>query len=171
MDNIDNNTKVQLIYKFGLVRHLVGKSNVAVWNPKQGRIFFALPQEFVEDTSPHFTCHAVSIEITPDRFVDDKFEFTNKVWDEIENEVDTGNIPNNGEIFSSKHDVIQWILSNTSDEGNKILTMMTTNDWTLMLDPVESAEALIAIEKTILKTSNITTTPVSSPSLPQKPIP
>lgn len=142
------------MYKFGLIRHLIGRSTVAVWSQKQGRLLFALPQEFVEDASPHFTCHTVSIPISADRIdKDGAFVFTNSTWDEIEHEVENGSIPSNGSILSSKDETIQWLLSNTKSEGDQVLTMMTASDWALMLDPNESEEALQAIRNSIIKPS------------------
>jgi hypothetical protein len=47
------------------------QSIVGVYSPKKCRLFLALPQEFVEGASPHFTCHTVSIPISYDRITAD----------------------------------------------------------------------------------------------------
>jgi hypothetical protein len=64
--NLDPDAKALLLYKFGIVRHLIAKSNVAVWCPSSGRLNFSLPQEFSE-VSHVFSCMTVSIPATEDR--------------------------------------------------------------------------------------------------------
>jgi len=143
------------VYKFGLIRHLIGRSTVAVWSKKQGWLLFALPQVFVEDASSHLTCDIVSIPISADRVdKDGAFVFTNSTWDEVEHEAENGSIPSNGSILSSKNETIQWLLSNTKSEDDQVLTMMMVSDWALNLDPNESEEALLqAIRNSIIKPS------------------
>jgi hypothetical protein len=63
---LDPDAKALLLYKFGIVRHLIAKSNVAVWCPSSGRLNFSLPQEFSE-VSHVFSCMTVSIPATEDR--------------------------------------------------------------------------------------------------------
>eukprot|EP01038_Epipyxis_sp_PR26KG_P004048 gene4048-5790_t len=149
--SMEEDDRVMMIYKFGIIRHLIGKSNVAVWSPSKSRMFFSLPQEFVDDpcTTPDVSCHTISMPMTADRVKDKVFLFTNKVWDEIEHELENGPIPNNGEIMPCKQ-AIQWILSHTRDESDQIFTMMQPQDWEKVLNPEDCEDALNAIRATIV---------------------
>lgn len=141
--------KALLLYKFGIIRHLIGKSNVAVWNPSKELMHFSLPQEFSEG-SKEINCLTVSVPMKPDRIVDSLFTFNNGVWDEIENEVENGTT-NTGVMMGSKQ-AVQWLLAFTRHEDHQILSMMTGQDWENMLDPSKSqdtAEALQSIQSSI----------------------
>lgn len=141
--------KALLLYKFGIIRHLIGKSNVAVWNPSKLQMHFSLPQEFAEG-SKEINCLTVTVPMTADRIVDESFIFNNSVWDEIENEVEHG-ASNTGVMMVSKQ-AVQWLLSFTRHEDHQILSMMTSQDWEMMLDPAKSqdtAEALHSIQSSI----------------------
>ena len=134
--------KSLLLYKFDIVRHLIGKSNVAVWNPVKKQIHFSLPREFVEDTK-EFCCLTVTIPMSADRIVDGTFTFNNTVWDEIENEVETGT-SQTGEMMPSKQ-AVQWLLSFTRHDEHQILSMMAAADWENMLDPSKSEDTKAAL--------------------------
>lgn len=72
-----------LLYKFGIVKTIIHRSNVAIWSPQYGTMYFSFPTESPNDSSSysHFTA---SIPMYEDRIRDDQFRFDNKVWDEIE---------------------------------------------------------------------------------------
>ena len=39
---LNEEKKTNLLYKFGIIRHLIGKSNVSVWSPKTNRMSFSV---------------------------------------------------------------------------------------------------------------------------------
>ena len=129
--------KTVLLYKFGIVRHLISKSNVAVWNPDTEEMHFSLPREFAED-SKEISCLCVTIPMKAERIMNGTFTFNNAVWDEIEQEVEHGT-EQSGVMMLSK-DAVQWLLSFTRHSGHQILSMMSTADWEPMLDPSKNAE-------------------------------
>jgi hypothetical protein len=129
--------KAVLLYKFGIVRHLIGKSNMAVHNPSKEQMHFSLPREFAED-STDVNCLTVTIPMKAERIVDGTFTFNNAVWDEIEQEVEHGTVPT-GEMMLAR-DAIQWLLSFTRHENHQILSMLPTTEWEAMLDPSKSQE-------------------------------
>jgi len=73
-----------LLYKFGIVKTIIHRSNVAIWSQKYGTMYFSFPMEVSNDNASysHFTA---SIPMYEDRIRNDQFRFDNKVWDEIEN--------------------------------------------------------------------------------------
>jgi hypothetical protein len=149
---LNEEEKTNLLYKFGIIRHLIGKSNVSVWSPKTNRMSFSLPQKIHANTSDEQSFALVSIAMPLEKVSGDIFSFTNKVWDEIEDEVETGAVTA-GELVELQK-ASQSILSVTKDEGHKLYTMLSPEDWQYMLDPSEStdtSEALKAIKNTIFK--------------------
>lgn len=144
--------RTNLLYKFGIVRHLISKSNVAIWSPVTKKMLFCLPQKIQSGNVEEQSYALVSINCDESRVNDETFAFTNKVWDEIENEVETGEVTA-GEIVEQPQ-AIQSILSVTKDTGHKLFTMLSPEDWQYMLDPTGSAdttEALKAIKNTIFQ--------------------
>lgn len=135
--------KAALLYKFGIVRHLINKSNMAVYNPDKEQMHFSLPREFAQD-STEVNCLAVTIPMKADRIVDGTFTFNNSVWDEIEQEVEHGAVPT-GELLLAK-DAVQWLLSFTRHEGHQILSMLSAAEWEQMLDPAKSEETEEALK-------------------------
>jgi hypothetical protein len=135
--------KALLLYKFGIVRRLISKSNVAVYNPGKEQMHFSLPREFAGDTTD-VNCLTVTIAMKPDRIVNGTFTFDNTVWDEIEHEVEHGTDPT-GEMRLAK-DAVQWLLSFTRHEDHQILSMVSTEDWENMLDPAKSADTAEALQ-------------------------
>lgn len=129
--------KAVLLYKFGVVRHLVGKSNMAVFNPDKEQMHFVLPREFADDSS-EINCLTVSIPMKVERIVDGVFTFNNAVWDEIEQEVEHSAVPT-GEMLLAK-DAVQWLLSFTRHAHHQILSMLPAEDWEIMLDPTKSQD-------------------------------
>jgi len=132
-----------LLYKFGIIRQLIGKSNVAVWNPDQEKMHFSLPREFSEGTN-EVSCLTVSIPMTADRLVNNTFTFNNTVWDEIESEVENGATAT-GEMRDSNV-AVQWLLSFTRHAGHQILSMMSEADWEHTLDPAKSEDTAAALQ-------------------------
>jgi hypothetical protein len=115
---------------------------------------FSLPQKMLSEDSNDQSYAIVSITVSDDRIINngDQFLFTNKVWDEIENEVETGEVTA-GE-FVEQPKAINSILAITKDSGHKLFTMLSQEDWQYMLDPRESndtTEALKAIKASIFK--------------------
>mmetsp|Transcript_14110 Transcript_14110/g.15296 ORF Transcript_14110/g.15296 Transcript_14110/m.15296 type:complete len:291 (+) Transcript_14110:75-947(+) len=150
--SLSEEDKTNLLYKFGVVRHLIGKSNICIWSPVTNRMHFSLPQKIQSGNTSDQSYALVSIAMTEDKLTGDTFDFTNKVWDEIENEVETGEVTA-GEIVEQQK-AIQSILSITKHPGHKLYTMLSEDDWQYMLDPSESpdtSEALKAIKSTIFK--------------------
>jgi len=144
--------KANLLYKFGVIRQLIGKSNVCVWSPKSNRMFFSLPEKTADGSADDGSFAIVSIPIRSEQVSEDTFLFTNKIWDEIENEVEHGEVQA-GEMVTLQR-AIQWILAITKEDGHKLFTMMNAEDWNFMLNPQESSdtvEALKAIRNTILQ--------------------
>ena len=144
--------RTNLLYKFGIVRHLIGKSNVAIWSPVTKKLNFSLPQKMLAEDDNDQSYAIVSIHCDDDRVTGETFLFTNKVWDEIENEVETGEVTAGEMVEQSK--AIQSILAVTKDAGHKLYTMLSEEDWQYMLDPRESndtTEALKAIKNSIFK--------------------
>ena len=39
---LNEEKKTNLLYKFGIIRHLIGKSNMSVWSPKTIRMSFSV---------------------------------------------------------------------------------------------------------------------------------
>lgn len=122
---------------------MINKSNMAVYNPDKEQMHFSLPREFAED-STEVNCLTVTIPMKADRIVDGTFTFNNSVWDEIEHEVEHGEVPT-GELMLAKA-AVQWLLSFTRHEGHQILSMLTTAEWEQMLDPSKSEETEEALK-------------------------
>eukprot|EP01032_Pedospumella_encystans_P020678 gene20678-23485_t len=137
-------TRALLLYKFGIIRQLIGKSNVAVWNPEQGKMHFSLPREFAEGNSNKMCCLTVTVPMEADRILNNTITFNNTVWDEIESEVESGT-SGSGEMRESDA-AIQWLLSFTRHAGHQILSMMTEADWEQTLDPTKSEDTAAALQ-------------------------
>lgn len=58
--------RTNLLYKFGIIRNLVGKSNVAVWDKDKKVMHFSLPQEFVDGGDKEFKCLCISVPLCND---------------------------------------------------------------------------------------------------------
>ncbi len=70
----------------------------------------------------------------------------------IENEVEHGAIHAGQEVDMQR--AMNFILDVTKEDGHKLFTMMTPQDWQYMMDPSESAdttEALRVIRNSILE--------------------
>lgn len=147
--------KVVLMYKFGVIRQLIGKSVVGVWSPESNRLYLSIPQDGIgsKEDSTSFYCHCVSIPVSEDRLGVDGiiFDFNNSVWDEIEHELaNTGCAEEaNGELVEGKQ-AIDWIFSVRKRPGARVLTPMTSEDWDAFLDPQQSKEAIDAIRKNLI---------------------
>lgn len=72
-----------LLYKFGIVKSIIHRSNVAIWSPQYGTMYFSFPIE-VSNGSESYSHFTASIPMYEDRIRNDQFRFDNKVWDEIE---------------------------------------------------------------------------------------
>jgi hypothetical protein len=147
---LSSEAKALLLYKYGIIRRLIGQTNAAVWNPSKGMMHFSLPNGSSDESKePAFM--TATIAMSAERIVNQVFSFTNAVWDEIEQEVEHGT-SNSGEMMSAAR-AEQWLLSFTRDDDHQILSMMPTGDWETVLDPSKSsdtAEALQAIQTGIV---------------------
>lgn len=174
---LEPETKAFLLYKFGIIRHLIGKSNVAVWSPSNSQLHFSLPQEFSEDTKD-FGCLTVSIPVEAERVAQGEFRFSNSVWDEIEAELERphaaqdnaedggggtenpGNTTNGcGSEIQPSRLAMQWILAKTREQGSAIFTAMAPAEWEYMMDPqasADTAEAVRAIRENLVDAAQIT---------------
>lgn len=145
-----------LLYKFGIIRHLISKSNVALWT--NDNISFSLPQN-ISSNPEESTFVIVSIPFAKDRLQDGQtFYFTNKIWDEIEEKVESGAVQA-GETVNLP-EATKFILAGTKENDHLLFTMLSPSDWVYMLDPkdnLDTSEALVAIRNSIFE-------PLISPS-------
>lgn len=151
-NGLSEEEKANLLYKFGVVRQLIGRSNVCAWSPKANRMYFSLPERTTDGGADEGSFAIVSIPLEATEVTEESFMFTNKVWDAIENEVEHGEVQAGEMVPLSR--AIQWILAVTKETGHKLYTMMNGEDWNYMLNPQESSdtiEALKAIRNTILQ--------------------
>ena len=113
---------------------------------------FSLPQKISSGPIEEQSYALVSIACEEERVNGETFAFTNKVWDEIENEIESGEVTV-GEIVEQQA-AIQAMLAVTKNPGHILFTMLSPDDWQYMLDPSESmdtTEALKAIRTTIFR--------------------
>eukprot|EP01039_Chlorochromonas_danica_P000759 gene759-824_t len=157
---ITTDERAKLLYKFGVVRQLISRTNVSVWTPSDQKMHFTLPQK-VSDNSDEISVTIVSIPYDITQLgEEDRFLFTNAVWDEIENVVEAGEVQAGDMVDVAKG--CQWLLSFTKEDGHKVFTMMTPSDWAYMLDPGESpdvSDALRAIRDSIVSSINFPSIP------------
>lgn len=146
--SLDPEEKTMLLYKFGIIRHLIGRTNVGVWRPSQSRMFFCLPQELIPN-SDDYTCLAVSVPLGRDRIETGRFSFHNSLWNEIENEIENGGEEYAGLELHGK-EAVDWTLSHTKEPGAMIFTHMKDTDWEIYMDPSQSKEAVAAIRETLV---------------------
>ena len=66
---------------------LITNSNVAVWQPEEGKMHFFLPREFTDEVACSRSI-AISINLSSDYIVNDTFLFNNKIWDLLTEEMD-----------------------------------------------------------------------------------
>lgn len=154
--SLSTEDRATLLYKFGVVRQLVPKSNVAVYTPSDSNLHFTLPQKMTEHAGDEVQVVIVTIPFDASKLDDGKFLFNNTVWDEIENTVEHGAVQA-GEIVTVAQ-ATHWLLSFTKEDENVIFTMMTPSDWSYMLDPGESPDvndALKAIRDSIVSAIKI----------------
>ena len=120
----DNN----FIRKICAIGKLVTGSNVTVWCPLEKKMHFFLPQEFT-DNNADFRSLSVVISMTEDKIVDDKFMFTNKVWDELLKEMEEG--PNNSDEILTSKDTMKRIFTSLNSSGSQLLTQLCPEEWNL----------------------------------------
>lgn len=152
--NIDIDERTKLLYKFGVIRQVIGRSNVAIWSNVSKKMYFSLPQEIPSsnDEQTDVTYSVVTVPMDESCVEGDQFLFSNRVWDLIENEVEHGAVHAGREV--ALKDAMNFILDVTKEEGHKFYTMMTPQDWDYMMDPGEStdtSEALRVIRNGIVE--------------------
>lgn len=148
--SLSEEEKSSLLYKFGIVRQLIGKSNVAAWSPSKEKMYFSLPSRLI-DNSADGNYIVTSISLSPGDVDEAAFNFTNKIWDAIENEVETG-ATQAGESVDYQS-ATQFILNVTKEDNHRLYTMLSPSDWDYMLNPETSAdinETLKSIKTNIL---------------------
>ena len=117
-----------LIRKICAIGKLVTGSNVTVWCPLEKKMHFFLPQEFT-DNNADFRSLSVVISMTEDKIVDDKFMFTNKVWDELLKEMEEG--PNNSDEILTSKDTMKRIFTALNSSGSQLLTQLRPEEWNI----------------------------------------
>lgn len=145
--SLNDEEKSLLLYKFGIIRHLITKSNVAVWDPVAECMHFSLPREFSDegDVKKDVSCLTVTIPFEHNRLAaDGVFTFNNNIWDEIEQEVESGT-SQTGEMMLSKQ-AVQWLLAFTRAKDHTIYTMMNAKEWENALDPTASPDKIEALK-------------------------
>lgn len=97
---------------------LITYENVAIWNPDEGKLWFSLPKD--SSLSPKNIQYmrayiAIKSEDIKSHFEDNApiFQFTNKIWDELENSVeseanDANENSGNGDVLNIR-ETIRWV--------------------------------------------------------------
>ena len=116
----------KLIRKICAIGKLVTGSNVTVWCPAEGKMHFFLPQEFT-DNNTDFRSLSVTITMSQDKIVDDKFFFTNKIWDELLKEMEEG--PDNSDEILTSSDTMKRIFTALYSTGSQLLTQLQPAEW------------------------------------------
>jgi len=154
--SLSEDEKSTLLYKFGIVRQMISKSNVAVWSNEQQRLFFSLPAKTVDpksvDTNDESSFIIASVPLTSTLANEEIFNFTNSIWDLLENEVENG--ASQAGFSVDYKGATQWILNVTKEENHVVFTMLSPSDWEYMLNPdacTDTTEALKSICMNILK--------------------
>lgn len=106
---------------------VIERSNSAVWCSSEGRIYFSLPMDMsLPPQDMKFIL--VSIPLTTDKIVDgERFRFLHSVWDDIENELETGLSESFHEV--SAQDAKKWIVQAIKKVDSKVLTSVDPVEW------------------------------------------
>lgn len=67
------------------IKTIIKQSNVAVWIPNENKMMFSLPKDSNSE------CIVAKIKIDSGKVSNGMFEFTNKIWDELENQAENSN--------------------------------------------------------------------------------
>ena len=121
---------------------IVLRSNCAVFSPNKNRMYFSLPKG--ETSSPTTTSNEetefilASIPMSVDRMIDPtQFAFTNKIWDEIEQEAEnTGN--ENETVIVPPKAALKWIIEHGINDTSVIMTPVTSETWNSLYDEIFS---------------------------------
>ncbi|RYH14475.1 hypothetical protein EON65_33575 [archaeon] len=144
-----------------MVRQLVSKVNMAVYTPSTQKMHFTLPKHMTENASEQDGDEAssvviVSIPFDSQRFPSpDTFNFTNSIWDEIENIIETGEVQAGAEVALPQ--ATTWLLGHTRESGHVLFSMVTPAEWGQLLN-VEAPDVRDAVQKMlgeILKNVNL----------------
>lgn len=153
--SLNDEEKTKLLYKFGVIRQVIGRSNVAAWSEQNKKMFFSLPQKITSkvNADEEVLYSITSVPLDPTLAAGDVFLFTNQIWDAIENEVEHGAVHAGEEV--ELQGALNHILNVTKEDGHKLYTMMSPTDWDHMMDPSgeckETSEALRIIRQSILQ--------------------
>lgn len=151
--SLSEEEKSSLLYKFGIVRQMVAKSNVCVWSPSKQRMFFSLPSKLIDNDNSEAPSYIItSIAMSSEDAGSEVFNFTNRVWDLIENEVENGALQVGESV--DYNGAAQYILNATREDGHRLYTMLSPSDWDYMLNPDTSSditETLLSIRRNILQ--------------------
>lgn len=153
--------RAELLYKFGVVRQLVSKVNMAVYTPSTQKMHFTLPKHMTEniteqDDEEDVSLVIVSLPFDAQRFPSpDTFNFTNSIWDEIEDTIETGEVQAGAEVGLPQ--ATTWLLGHTREAGHVLFSMVSPAEWSQLLN-VEAPDVRDAVQKMlteILKNVNL----------------
>ncbi len=178
--SLSKEEKSTLLYKFGLVRQLIGKFNVAIWSEINQRMYFSFPASFVEKdannndnnnnnvptiatatnihspnnnattTVDELSHYIASVALDPTLVATNEFRFVNSTWDLLEEEVEHGTFQHAGEQVTYA-EALEWILKITREDGHKLYTTLSLSEWDYMLHSPDSYEAIKSIKDSILE--------------------
>lgn len=79
----DPMVKVKLISKLTLVKTIMSRANVGVWQPGKSTMVFSFPKDELGDDGKSPLCCTCAVSLNPNLIENGKFLFTNKIWDDI----------------------------------------------------------------------------------------
>ena len=103
-----------------VIKQLIGISNIAVWSPETLIMTFSLPIDGIN----FLTC---TIALTESPIINCQFLFTNKIWDELENQAESENTLNNCETVN-KSKASKKIFEATKSNGSILLTPFSSEN-------------------------------------------
>lgn len=92
------------------------------------QMHFFLPQEFTEELNS-FRSLSVSIPMTEDSIINNTFLFTNKLWDDLMQEMEDGP-EGSDEILTSKKTMTKIFL-HLHSPNSQLMTQMPPDQWSL----------------------------------------
>lgn len=149
-----------LLYKFGIVKTIILRSNVAIWSPQYGSMYFSFPTESSNDNASysHFTA---SIPMYEDRIRNDQFRFDNKVWDEIES------VAENEGIDDAEEEEVGVAEEGDAVEGSAVdVTDLDSANVPLLMEAPSPAVQVddLTVEATVAPSTELLDTPSRGPA-------
>lgn len=147
---MNDDERALVIYKIGITRGIISRSNTMAFIPFDNTMYFSIPQEYDHETQEmYFLTISVPAQHLVDNIRGDTFVFDNSVWNALaEASVTSANQDN--EVYRTTSEVIYWQLSNLAYEGCSLYTMFSPEKWAEMLDPVACASAVMAIRENVI---------------------